>query len=75
MNILKGVSILIITLLLSVSVDTALAQNGLSNFAEGLPALKIQSNGDAETTYSLSLQILALMHKMAYQILPKVSPL
>ena len=61
MNILKGVSILIITLLLSVSVDTALAQNGLSNFAEGLPALKIQSNGDAETTYSLSLQILALM--------------
>jgi flagellar biosynthetic protein FliP len=60
MNILKVVPILII-LSLSISVDTAFAQNGLSNFAEGLPALKIQSNGDAETTYSLSLQILALM--------------
>ena len=41
--------------------EPALAQNGLSSFAEGLPALKVESNGDAETTYSLSLQILALM--------------
>jgi flagellar biosynthetic protein FliP len=41
--------------------ESALAQNGLSSFAEGLPALKVESNGDAETTYSLSLQILALM--------------
>ncbi len=61
MNILKIIPISVIILLISVSADTALAQNGLSNFAEGLPALKIQSNGDAETTYSLSLQILALM--------------
>ena len=61
MNKLKTIPILILTLLISFSVDTAFAQDGLSNFAEGLPALKIQSNGDAETTYSLSLQILALM--------------
>ena len=61
MNKLKTIPILILTLLISISVDAAFAQNGLSNFAEGLPALKIQSNGDAETTYSLSLQILALM--------------
>ena len=61
MNKLKPIPILILTLLISFSVDTAFAQDGLSNFAEGLPALKIQSNGDAETTYSLSLQILALM--------------
>ena len=61
MNKLKTIPILILTLLISFSVDTAFAQDGLSNFAEGLPALTIQSNGDAETTYSLSLQILALM--------------
>ena len=61
MNKLKTIPILIFTLLISFSVDTAFAQDGLSNFAEGLPALKIQSNGDAGTTYSLSLQILALM--------------
>jgi flagellar biosynthetic protein FliP len=40
---------------------SALAQNGISNFVEGFPALKVESNGDTETTYSLSLQILALM--------------
>lgn len=61
MNKLKTIPILILTLLISFSVDTAFAQDGLSNFAEGLPALKIQSNGDSGTTYSLSLQILALM--------------
>ena len=61
MNKLKIIPISVIILLISVSADTVFAQNGLSNFAEGLPALKIQSNGDAETTYSLSLQILALM--------------
>ena len=58
---LRKMPVLIFTLLISISVDPAFAQNGLSNFAEGLPAFKIQSNGDAGTTYSLSLQILALM--------------
>ena len=61
MNKIKTIPILVLTLLISISVDSAFAQDSLSNFAEGLPALKIQSNGDAETTYSLSLQILALM--------------
>jgi flagellar biosynthetic protein FliP len=61
MTILKAIPTLILSLLLFITVDTAFAQNTLSNFSEGLPALKIQSNGDAETTYSLSLQILALM--------------
>jgi len=61
MNKLKSIAVLIFPLLIFISVDTVFAQNASSNFAEGLPALKIQSNGDAETTYSLSLQILALM--------------
>jgi flagellar biosynthetic protein FliP len=58
---LKSMLILILALLISFFDSTAFAQNGLSSFAEGLPALKIESNGEAETTYSLSLQILALM--------------
>jgi flagellar biosynthetic protein FliP len=58
---LKSVLILISALLISFFDSTAFAQNDLSSFAEGLPALKIESNGEAETTYSLSLQILALM--------------
>jgi flagellar biosynthetic protein FliP len=37
------------------------AQETLSNFTDGFPALKIQSNPEGGTTYSLSLQILALM--------------
>ena len=58
---LKSILILILALLISFFESTAFAQNNLSSFAEGLPALKIESNGEAETTYSLSLQILALM--------------
>ena len=50
--------------------DSALAQNGLSSFSEGLPALKVESDGDAETTYSLSLQILALMTRLT--LLPSI---
>ena len=57
----KTIIILIPALFLSLFGSAALAQNGLSGFADGLPALKIESNGEAETTYSLSLQILALM--------------
>ncbi len=56
-NILASLPIIFLFLL----AGSAFAQNGISNFAEGLPALKVESNGDAETTYSLSLQILALM--------------
>ena len=41
--------------------EAAWAQGDLRNFAEGLPALTIKNNSDTEQTYSLSLQILALM--------------
>ena len=43
------------------SLDTLWAQDDFSRFAEGLPALTIKSNSETERTYSLSLQILALM--------------
>ena len=49
------------TLLLVSTGDTLLAQSPSPSFAEGLPALQIRSSGEDETTYSLSLQILALM--------------
>ena len=38
-----------------------MGQEALGSFAEGLPALTIKNNSDTEQTYSLSLQILALM--------------
>ena len=61
MRKLKNILIPLSILFPFILAESALAQNGLSTFAEGLPALKVESNGDAETTYSLSLQILALM--------------
>ena len=57
----KNILIILSTVIMSLTADTVFAQDGLSSFAEGLPALKIESNGENETTYSLSLQILALM--------------
>ena len=57
----KNILALLPIIFLFLLAGSAFAQNGMSNFAEGLPALKVESNGDAETTYSLSLQILALM--------------
>ena len=57
----KNILALLPIIFLFLVAGSAFAQNGISNFAEGLPALKVESNGDAETTYSLSLQILALM--------------
>jgi flagellar biosynthetic protein FliP len=58
---LKSIVILVSALLVSFFDSTAFAQNGLSSVAEGLPALKIESHGEEDTTSSLSLQILALM--------------
>ena len=58
---IKNILALLPIIFLFLLTGSAFAQNGISNFAEGLPALKVESNGDAETTYSLSLQILALM--------------
>ena len=61
MNI-KKLIILAISFIFSVTFfEPAWAQEELRNFAEGLPALTIKNNGDSEQTYSLSLQILALM--------------
>jgi flagellar biosynthetic protein FliP len=61
MNIKKLV-ILAISFVFSVTCfEVAWAQEDLRNFAEGLPALTIKNNSDTEQTYSLSLQILALM--------------
>ena len=61
MNIKKLV-ILAISFIFSVTFfEAAWAQGDLKNFAEGLPALTIKNNSDTEQTYSLSLQILALM--------------
>ena len=57
----KNILIIFSALFMSLSADTVFAQDGLSSFAEGLPALKIENSGENETTYSLSLQILALM--------------
>ena len=53
---------MLVTTLLLVSIgDPLLAQSPSPSFAAGLPALQIRSSGEDETTYSLSLQILALM--------------
>ena len=61
MNI-KKLIILAISFIFSVTFfEAAWAQEDLRNFAEGLPALTIKNNSDTEQTYSLSLQILALM--------------
>ena len=61
MNI-KKIVILAISFIFSVTFfEVAWAQQTLGNFAEGLPALTIKNNSDTEQTYSLSLQILALM--------------
>ena len=57
----KNIFIILSTIFMYLSGDQVFAQDGLSSFAEGLPALKIESNSENETTYSLSLQILALM--------------
>ena len=43
---------------------------GASALVEGLPALSVSSDQDGQTTYSLSLQILALM--TALTVLPSL---
>ena len=52
---------LFVCFILILPIEAIYAQEAFTSFAEGLPALKIQSNAQNETTYSLSLQILALM--------------
>ena len=53
-----GVSTLILFLTISTSIQ---AENVLQNFGVGLPAINVSDSAAGQTTYSLSLQILALM--------------
>jgi flagellar biosynthesis protein FliP len=57
----KSIFYIFLLSILIIPLNAGYAQEAFTSFAEGLPALKIQSNEQNETTYSLSLQILALM--------------
>ena len=61
MSIKKFITLVILFLCSIVSFEPAWAQQNLISVTEGLPALTIKDNGENEQTYSLSLQILALM--------------
>ena len=58
---IKFITLVILFLCSIVSFEPAWAQQNLISVTEGLPALTIMDNGENEQTYSLSLQILALM--------------
>ena len=61
MSIKNFITLAILFLCSIVSFEPAWAQQNLISVTEGLPALTIKDNGENEQTYSLSLQILALM--------------
>ena len=61
MNMKNLITIVILCLCSIFSYEAAWAQQNLISATDGLPALTIKNNGDTEQTYSLSLQILALM--------------
>ena len=61
MSIKNFITLAILFLCSIVSFEPAWAQQNLISVTEGLPALTITDNGENEQTYSLSLQILALM--------------
>ena len=61
MSIKNFITLAILFLCSIISFEPAWAQQNLISVTEGLPALTIKDNGDNEQTYSLSLQILALM--------------
>ena len=73
-NIFKNVLILFLSCMVWISIlgfNGANAQTALETNLSGLPALNIvNSDGESGTTYSLSLQILALM--TALTILPSL---
>ena len=70
MSIKKFITPVILFLCSIVSFEPAWAQQNLISVTEGLPALTITDNGENEQTYSLSLQILALM--TALTLLPSI---
>ena len=61
MSIKTSITLASLFLFSIVSFEAAWAQQNLIGVTEGLPALTIKNNGENEQTYSLSLQILALM--------------
>jgi len=64
------VSLLSIALFCMLPMAPAAAQDSLAGFASGLPALTSTEFGDGTTSYSLSLQVLALM--TALTVLPSL---
>jgi flagellar biosynthetic protein FliP len=60
-NILKLSSILQILFIIFVSTTSLEAETLFESFGVGLPAINVSDTSEGETTYSLSLQILALM--------------
>jgi flagellar biosynthetic protein FliP len=60
-NILKLYSILQILFIIFVSTTSLEAETLFESFGVGLPAINVSDTPEGETTYSLSLQILALM--------------
>ena len=60
-NILKLSSILQILFIIFVSTTSLEAETLFESFGVGLPAINVSDTPEGETTYSLSLQILALM--------------
>ena len=61
MSIKNFITLAILFLCSIIASEPAWAQQNLISVTEGLPALTIKDNGENEQTYSLSLQILALM--------------
>ena len=61
MNMKNLITIVILCLCSIFFLWASWAQQNLISATDGLPALTIKNNGDTEQTYSLSLQILALM--------------
>ena len=61
MSIKNFITLAILFLCSIISFEPVWAQQNLISVTEGLPALTIKDNGANEQTYSLSLQILALM--------------
>ena len=60
----------ILTLTFMLMAGTALAQTGLGQPLEGMPAFTVVDNNNGSSTYSLSLQILFLM--TALTVLPSL---
>ena len=70
MRHITHIAFYIFTLVCVVLIPSPVLAQGAAALVEGLPALSVSSNQDGQTTYSLSLQILALM--TALTVLPSL---